>query len=53
MNLARAIGGGAGFLGILAYGHVIPVRLAVVTFLLFASCLVYLVFVWPDLRRKK
>jgi hypothetical protein len=53
MNLARTIGVGAGFLGFLAYGHVIPVRLAVLTFWLFASCLVYLVFIWPDLRRKK
>jgi hypothetical protein len=53
MNLARTIGVGAGFLGILAYGHVIPVRLAVLTFWLFASCLVYFVFIWPDLRRKK
>jgi hypothetical protein len=45
MNLARTIGVGAGFLGILAYGHVIPVRLAVLTFWLFAFCLVYLVFI--------
>jgi hypothetical protein len=53
MNLARTIGVGAGFLGILAYEHVIPVRLAVLTFWLFASCLVYLVFIWPDPRGKK
>jgi hypothetical protein len=32
MNLARTIGVGAGFLGILAYGHLIPVRLAVLIF---------------------
>jgi hypothetical protein len=53
MNLARTVGVGAGFLGILAYRHVIPMRLAVLTFWLFASCLVYLAFIWPDRGRKK
>src|SRR5438445_11901235 len=29
----------------------LSVRLAVLTFLLVASCLVFLVFIWPNLRR--
>jgi hypothetical protein len=53
MNLARTIGVAAGFLAILAYGHVISVRLAVLIFLLFAACLLYLVFIWPNWRRGK
>jgi hypothetical protein len=53
MNLARIIGVVAGFLAVLTYGHVISVRLAVLIFLLFAACLVYLVFIWPNLRRGK
>ena len=50
MNLARTMGVVVGFLAVLTYGHVISTRLAV---LLFAACLVYLVFIWPNLRRGK
>jgi hypothetical protein len=53
MNLARTMGVVVGFLAVLAYGHVISVRLAVLIFLLFAGSLVYLVFTWPNLRGGK
>jgi len=53
MNLARIMGVVAGFLAVLAYGHVISVRLAVLIFLVFAASLVYLVFIWPNLRPRK
>jgi hypothetical protein len=53
MNLARTVGVVAGFLAVLAYGHVISVRLAVLIFLLFAACLVYLVFIWQNWRQGK
>jgi hypothetical protein len=53
MNWARTMGVAAGFLAILAYGHVISVRLAALIFFLFAACVVYLAFIWPNLRRGK
>ena len=53
MTWTRIMGVAAGFLAILAYGYVISVRVAVLIFLLFASCLVFLVFIWPNLRRGK
>ena len=49
MNLARTMGVVVGFLAILAYGHVISVRLAVLIFLLFAACL----FIWPNFASKE
>ena len=53
MNLARTMGVVVGFLSVLTYGHVISVRLALLIFLLFAGSLVYLAFIWPNLRRGK
>ena len=53
MNLARTTGVVVGFLAVLSYGHVISVRLALLIFFLFAACLVYLVLIWPNLRRGK
>jgi len=50
MKLARIMGVVAVFLAIFVYGHVISVRVALLIFLLFASCLVWLVFMWPNLR---
>jgi len=50
MKLARIMGVVAVFLVIFVYGQVLSVRLAVLTFLLVASCLVFLVFIWPNLR---
>ena len=47
------MGGAAGFLAVLAYGHVLSVRVAVLIFFLFAGCVVYLAFIWPNLRRRK
>ena len=47
------MGVAAGFLAVLAYGHVLSVRVAVLIFLLFALCLVFLVFIWPNLRQGK
>jgi hypothetical protein len=52
MNLARTIGFAAGFLAVLAYRHVISVRLAVLILFLFAA-VVYLAFIWPNLRPRK
>jgi hypothetical protein len=52
-NLARLIGVVAGFLAVLAYGNILSLRLAVPIFLVFASCLVFLAFIWPNLRRGK
>ena len=53
MKLARIMGVVAVFLAIFVYGHVLSVRLAVLIFLVFAAGLVYLVFIWPNLRRGK
>jgi hypothetical protein len=53
MTWTRIMGVAAGFLAVLAYGHVLSVRVAVMIFLVFASCLVFLVFIWPNLRRGK
>jgi len=41
MKLARIMGVVAVFLAIFVYGHVLSVRLAVLIFLLVASCLVF------------
>ena len=41
MTWTRIMGVAAGFLAVLAYGHVLSVRVAVMIFLLFASCLVF------------
>jgi len=53
MKLASIMGAVAVFLAIFVYGHVLSVRPAVLIFLVFASCLVFLVFIWPNLRRGK
>jgi len=53
MTWTRIMGVAAGLLAVLAYGHVLSVRVAVMIFLVFASCLVFLVFIWPNLRRGK
>ena len=53
MKLAPIMGVVAVALAILAYGHVISVRLAVLIFLLLAACIVYFVFIWPNVRRAK
>ena len=53
MKLASIIGVVAFFLGIFVYGQVISVRVAALIFLLFASGIVWLVFIWPNLRSKK
>jgi Flp pilus assembly protein TadB len=53
MNLARIMGVVVGFLVVLTLAHMVSVRLAVLLFLLFAACLVYLVFIWPNLRQRK
>jgi UDP-N-acetylmuramyl pentapeptide phosphotransferase/UDP-N-acetylglucosamine-1-phosphate transferase len=53
MKLARIMGVVGVFLAIFVYGHVLSVRLAVLIFLLAASCLVFLVFIWPNWRRGK
>ena len=53
MNLARFTGVVAGLLVVLAYGNILSLRLAVLIFLVFASCLVFLAFIWPNLRRGK
>jgi hypothetical protein len=50
MIWASTMGVAAGILAILAYGHVISGQVAVLIFLLFAACLVYLVFIWPEHR---
>jgi hypothetical protein len=53
MKLARIMGAVAVFLGIFVYGQVLSARLAALIFLLFASFLVWVVFIWPNLRRPK
>jgi hypothetical protein len=53
MKLARVMGVVAVFLAIFVYGRVLSVRLAVLIFLVFASCLVFLVFIWPNLRPRE
>jgi hypothetical protein len=53
MTWTRITGVVAGFLAILVYVQLLSVRVAVLIFLLFASCLVFLVFIWPNLRPKK
>ncbi len=51
MKLARVLGVVAVALAIL--GYVISVRLAVLIFLLLAACIVYFVFIWPNVRQGK
>jgi len=53
MTWTRITGFVAGFLAILAYMQFFSMRIAVLIFLLFASCLVFLVYIWPNLRPKK
>jgi len=53
MKLIGVMGIVAVFLAIFVYGQVLSVRIAVLIFLLFASFLVWLVFIWPNLRRPK
>jgi hypothetical protein len=53
MKLASIMGMVAIFLAIFVYGQVLSVRGAALIFLLFASFLVWLVFIWPNLRRPK
>jgi hypothetical protein len=53
MKLARIMGVVAFVLAILAYGHVISLRLAVLIFLLLAAWIAYFVFIWPNVRRGK
>jgi hypothetical protein len=53
MTWPRIMGVVAVFLAILAYMQFLSVRVAVLIFLLFPLCLVFLVFIWPNLRPKK
>ena len=53
MKLASIIGVVAVCLGIFVYGRVLSIRVAALIFLLFASCIVWLVFIWPNLRPRK
>ena len=53
MKLASIMGVVAVFLAIFVYGQVLSVRVAVLIFVLSAALLVYLVFIWPNLRRRK
>ena len=53
MKLASIMGMVAVFLAIFVYGQVLSVRGAVLIFLLFAACLVWLVFIWPNLHPRK
>src|SRR6266446_3109444 len=48
MTWTRIMGVAAGLLAVLAYGHVLSVRVAVMIFLAFASCLVFLVFICDE-----
>jgi len=53
MKLIGIMGVVAVFLAIFVYGQVISMRVAAMIFLLFASCLVWFVFIGPNLRRGK
>ena len=53
MKLASIMCVVAACLAIFVYGQVISVRVAALIFLLFASCMVWLVFIWPNLRPRK
>jgi len=53
MKLACIMGVVAVFLATFVYGHVLSVRLAVLIFLLFASCLFFLGLHLAELRRRK
>ena len=53
MKLASIMCVVATFLAIFVYGRVISVRVATLIFLLFASFIVCLVFIWPNLRQRK
>jgi hypothetical protein len=53
MKLAGIMAAVAVFLAIFVYGRVLSVRLAALIFLLVASFLVWLIFIWPNLRRPK
>ena len=53
MKLARIMCVVAACLAIFVYARVISVRVAPLIFLLFASFLVWLIYIWPNLRRPK
>jgi hypothetical protein len=53
MKLASIMGVVAVFLAIFVYGQFLSVRVAALIFLLFAVCLFYLVFIWPNLRPRR
>jgi hypothetical protein len=53
VKLISTMGVVAVCLAIFVYGHVLSMRLAALVFLLLAAFLVYLVFIWPNLRRRE